>query len=248
MHVRRDRVGEDLEAVDEPRPRAAEVGVAVRHVDAAGADRRQRVEAGLPRQDRQIAARPRHVEAAAGDQQDLGIGGADVVPGDRARARAGDAEQRLAAGERDQLGRPVAGAERRIDPFEHGDGGGRLHARGTRRHGVDAGPQRGDHLASARRDAGRFRDEAEAGEDILEARRLEVHDARRPGQRARGFAHLGVGDGADVAQRLGDDQIRAPAPRARAGRACRAPAASSAARGPARRSRRWPRRGGSACA
>ena len=128
MHVRRDRVGEDLEAVDEPRPRAAEVGVAVRHVDAAGADRRQRVEAGLPRQDRQIAARPRHVEAAAGDQQDVGIGGADVVPGDRARPRAGDAEQRPAAGERDQLGRPVAGAERRIDPFEHGDGGGRLHA------------------------------------------------------------------------------------------------------------------------
>ena len=78
---------------------------------------------------------------------------------------------------------------------------------GARRHGVDAGPQRGDHLATVRLDAGRVRHQAEAGEHVLETRRLEVHDARRPGQRARGVAHFGVGDRADVAEGLRHEQV-----------------------------------------
>ena len=114
-------VGEDFERIDEPRAGAAEIGRAVDDVDTFRADARQVAPAWIAAEDRQIGEGALDVEAAAGDEHHVRRGGDDLLPIERARALARDADDFLAAGKPDEFRAPVAAGERRVDPFEDDD-------------------------------------------------------------------------------------------------------------------------------
>ena len=224
---------EQLEAVDQPRAGAGEAGGGVDGDDAAGAERGELVGVGLAppraraRRRSRTASRPRPRAAPrATSSHDALLG-----------VLAGQAEQVDAARVLDQLRRPVAGrrrpgratrarrrapARRRARRAARGRSARRRPARGRRRRPWRRSPAR----ACARRRAPR---RACAGR----ARRTCGLRVQPLGDRA----HVVVGDRADRAQRLRDDQVglRARAARPRRARRSRGPARS--ARAPRGRSR-----------
>lgn len=100
------QMAELADAVGEARAGAGEVGVAVDHEPAGVRGDALAVEVGGTA-DGLVDA-----EAAGRDDDDLGFGSRDVVPGRRVRRSTGLAEEGLAARRLDHLGQPVAGHER----------------------------------------------------------------------------------------------------------------------------------------
>src|SRR5262245_5642668 len=71
---------QQLEAVDQARAWTAEVRRSVDHEDLPGTRCRQVREAGVAAEGRQVGPRASDVEAAAGDDEDLGLRPTDLVP------------------------------------------------------------------------------------------------------------------------------------------------------------------------
>src|SRR5205807_1933793 len=111
MYDRVEGVCHDLETVYQAGAGPAEVGVAVGEVDAAGLDRRQVAIAGLALEDGEVLQRALHREAAAGDEEDIGPGVDQGLPGRGAGRLAGTAEDVDSARYLDQRGVPVAAIE-----------------------------------------------------------------------------------------------------------------------------------------
>ena len=109
---------QQLEPVDDPRARPREVGGGIDRDDLAGPDRRELVAVHLG-----LAVGDLGVVPARHHDHDVGLHGGDLFPRPLLGLLAGEAEHVLAAGELDQLRRPVPGGERRVEPLE------RHHAR-----------------------------------------------------------------------------------------------------------------------
>jgi hypothetical protein len=144
-NLRVEHLGEDLGGVGEAGAGAVEVGVAVGEIDAGSAHGREVGPAGPGLEQRQLLQAAGEVVAAGGDDDDVGVRSADLLPLHPAGMPAGDAEQIVAAGSLDQLRHPVAAGHQRLHPFDEGDawpgpagdaggdgGDARLHALGER--------------------------------------------------------------------------------------------------------------------
>lgn len=199
-----ERVGEDLEAVDQARPRSGEPGGRVERQHLAGADRLQPLAMGLGLGERALRA-----VAARHRDDHVGRGRRDLLPGALLRALAGQAEHVLAARVVDQLRRPVAGGEHRIQPLERRDARAPLHAGRGLADGVDAGGQLRDQPRARLARVGRGGESADVGEHLAERRGVERQHCGRRVDLARDRADVVGGDRADLAQLLGHDQLGA---------------------------------------
>ena len=112
----------------------------------------------------------------------------------------------LATRHLDELRRPVPGDEHRVQPLERGHARPRLAADGET---DDVRPPRRARDEIERRvlRAGRLRDRADVAERLAVGLRIQRDHARRLGQRDRQRLDLVVRHGADVAQRLRDDEV-----------------------------------------
>jgi hypothetical protein len=122
------------------------------------------------------------------------------------RGLPGEAEHILAAGEVDQLRCPVTCRIRRIEPLE------RDHARpatAAHRQADAVDPLRGLADQIDRRVLGvcGLCDRSGIAQNLSQRVRIERDHHRLTVDLRRDFAHVVVGDGADRAQRLGDDQL-----------------------------------------
>ena len=166
--------GQQLGAVDDARAGAREVRVGVDRDDARRT-RRGRRGGGL-------GGSAGGVVAARCDDAHVGRGGPHGVPvrGERRRARL--AEDLAAAGDVDELGHPVAGGERRVDPLGHedvGPRGARPRPR-PRRRGARAAPGRARARGCRRRAGRRARRSPAARPRPSSARARRSRRPRRP--------------------------------------------------------------------
>ena len=176
--VRMQDVAEQLEAVDQARAGTREVGGGVDGHDAAGAERGELVCVGPGLLERAVG-----VVAARHDDHDLGLRGAHVVPRALRGVLAGQAEHVEAAGVLDQLRRPVAGHEHRVQPLERGDADGLGGAHGQA-HAVDP---RGGVLHERHAGVlgvGRLRQRAYVAEHLAERAGVERQHLRRGSMRS----------------------------------------------------------------
>ena len=196
-------VGEQLEAVDQPRARAARSRPRRRPRRRAARRARRSSSACVSA----CSSERRGVVAARHGDDDLGLGGGDRLPRRLLGVLAGEAEDVLAAGHLDELRRPVAGDEDRVEPLE------RRHARARRAAHGDAA-----------RASTRSRVRATSIERRLRApvacaivRTSPIVSPNVLGSSETTFGQVGissassrdlvVGDRAHRAQRLGDDQV-----------------------------------------
>ena len=101
----------------------------------------------------------------------------------------------------------MAGREGGIDPFQEHDTRRPRYTRRTGRDRIDP-PLQSRHSRPAKlRNAGRVGHRLKTREHLGKTRRLEIDDARIPRQPTRRRGHLRFSDRADIAQRLGDDEI-----------------------------------------
>ena len=195
------RVGERLQAVDQPRARPAEVGGGVERDDLLGAQRAQAVAELLG-----LGQRARAVVAARDADDDLGLGGLQELPLQLLGVLAGEAEQVGPAGHVDQLRRPVAGDEDRVEPLD------RDHAAPARAlerdpHAVDAGALAGDEVQRGVARVGRLGERPDVAHRLAERLGVQRDDVGAGVELLGDVADLLVGDRADRAQLLGDDQV-----------------------------------------
>src|SRR6266851_9748388 len=111
-------MAQDLQAIDQPRPRPAEVVRATDDVDAAGTNARQVLPAGIAAQNLHILKRSFDGEATASDAQDFRPPCHHLVPAERARRAAFPADSLDAAGQPNQLRTPMSAGERRVNPLQ----------------------------------------------------------------------------------------------------------------------------------
>ena len=173
-------VGEQLEPVDEPRAGPREVRRGVDRDDAPGAERPQPV-----REQRGLLVRARRVVAARHADDDLGLGGGDHLPGRVSRVLAGEAEHVLAARHLDELRRPVAGDEDRVEPLQRRHARARRAPRTARRTRVDPRALPGDEVQRRVARPGRLRDRAHVAHRLAEGLRVQRDHLRALGQRLR---------------------------------------------------------------
>ncbi len=136
-----------------------------------------------------------------------GARGDHLLPGPLRGVLAGEPEDVRAAGELDQLRRPVTGGERRVEPLERGD---------ARPAGVSDGqPDAVDARCGVAHEldrgvlgVGRLGERARIAEHLADGVRVERDHARMALDLVRDGADVVVGDRAHRAQRLGDDQVR----------------------------------------
>src|SRR2546429_138104 len=145
---------------------------------------------------------PRH------DDHALGIGVDPLLPVDGMRRPARHAKPLVAAGNGDELRSPVTAVEGRVDPFEahHSSPGPPGNAL------LDSGDAPSKRIADALRDSGPARqptNNADVLEDVLNGLRFERDELRRGTQPAYGPFHDRIGDGADLAELLREDQVGA---------------------------------------
>ncbi len=202
-----ESVGEDLEALDQAGAGAAEIGVAIDEKDSAVARTRQPTEPRLGEEDREILTDAWDVKPAAGDHEHFRIGRHNLLPGNRPRLLPLPPKHLPATGEDDDLGRPVACRERRINPLEEHDARRPHHASRPARDRVDPSLEARHNPPAPFRNAGRIGNCLMAREHLRKTRRLEIHHARISGKPAGGRSHLRLGYRADIAQRLRDDEI-----------------------------------------
>ena len=195
-------VGHQLEAVDQPRTGAREVGGGVDGDDARGAEPRQRagVAAGL-------LGGARGVVAARHHHHDLRARRVDRLPRRLLRVLAREAEDVAPAGQLDQLRRPVPGDEDGVQPLERGHRHP-ICVLDRDAHPVDPGALAADEVQRRIARPGGLGDRADVAHRLPERVRIERDD---PGPARDALGDLDdvlVGDGAHLAQLLSDDEVR----------------------------------------
>ncbi len=194
-------MGEELRSLDQARPGAGERGRSIDRPDPLRADRPNLRRAALD-----LGTRPCCVPPAGHPHDHVGSRGGELIPLRGAGFGSGDAEHVLAARDLDHLGHPVASDEWRIEPFqgEH-SGAGRAFDGGT--HILEPPLEivtQGDGPVG---DPGRLAQPRDVGEHVGEVRGVE-RDHLRERREAGGHGYdVVVGDRADLADRLGDDQV-----------------------------------------
>ena len=182
---------------------------------------------------------PLGVVAARHRDHDLGRARPRPRPSRRCADRSPAGRARRAAGELDHLRHPVAGEVERVEPLERGDARPARARDGAARTALDAAlAARRPALSPASPRPLRRPAAGSSAQHLAERRRVERDDLGPLGSRPADGAHVVEGDGADLADCLGDDQVRRRAPPARPRRARRAPRRARCARGPRGRSRR----------
>src|SRR5690349_19032065 len=109
-----------LQAFDDARPRTVEILIAIRDKDALPLHCLQLAPAGAALNQWHLLKRSRYVEAARVHENNIRIGGQNLVPIEPWRRLAGRAKQIIATGHLDELRHPVATCHQRIDPLDHG--------------------------------------------------------------------------------------------------------------------------------
>ena len=142
---------------------------------------------------------------------------------DDARALPGARAERVdAAGRGDHLRHPVAAAEERVEPLERGDRGAARRRRSRRGRPRSARSSSSAQPAPGVGDARGLAERDGVVEHLAERRGIE-REHPRAGRQPRGDrADVVAGDGADLADLLGDDQVHAELARAARSRARRA--------------------------
>ena len=199
-------VSQQLQSVDQARSGAGEVGRGVDGHHAPGAEAGQ-----LLAVTQSLQVRARGVVAAWHHHHDLRSAGAHGLPGHDDRVFAGKTEDILATGQLDQLGRPVAGHEYRVQPLQ----GGYARPRGLAHGELDPVDARGDlsqQINALLTSIGRLGHRAHVAERLAEGMRVERDDLRPRGQLRGELGDVLVGDGAHRTERLCHDQIRLQRP------------------------------------
>src|SRR5438128_2534491 len=194
---------EHFRGVDQARPRARGIGVAVEKLDAP-------VEQGpgvAVRDQGHLAARPLYVEATRRDDHEIGRQGAELPPRARHGRRAGNAADVLAPRDLDQLGDPVPRDVGRVEPFEHQDSRARGAARGPSYPPQPIGEPR-DHLVRFVAQLHGLADLAHIDEHLDQRVRVEGHDPGCEPERGDDTGELLLAYRTDVADRLCDDDVR----------------------------------------
>src|SRR5260370_13940493 len=203
-----EKFGEGFDAGGKARAGARKVAVSLKRVHAAVSNGRN----GMPRlRERHglvFVASPLGGVAARSDEQDFRRSIDHIFDGDSKGRRAGAAENVFAPGKVDHFRNPVAADVKRLQPFQKG------HSRTIRRFRyllLERAETRADLFQQ------RFRPWATAGffsypkniaPDVAQILRIEAENFRAPVEtRERGSEIIGRG-GANMAQVLGDDQIR----------------------------------------
>ena len=193
-------VREQLQPVDQARSRAREVGGGVHRDDPSCAERRELWRApGL-------RACARRVIAARHHDDHLRLGRGDLSQSIVCDGSPAQPEEVLASGVLDQLRRPVTGDEDRVEPLERGDRAA-PRCRARRAHAVDA-PGCARTSATPRHAAGRLRRPCATSPSVSPSVLGSSAITRCDGSSRGEPLDLLIGDGADRAQRLRDDQVR----------------------------------------
>ena len=111
-------VGEDFQSVDEAGAGPAERGIAVHQVQFTPPGTAPVGKAGGLAEQRQFLPAAGEIESATGDHQHFGVGLGDLGPIEGSGGLSGNSRHAVPPRPVDELGSPVAGVERRIDPFE----------------------------------------------------------------------------------------------------------------------------------
>src|SRR6185437_4544858 len=109
-----------FQTFDDARPRTIEILIAVGDKDATPPHRLQSAPAGAVLKKRHLLKRSRYVEAARMYEDDIRIGGNNLVPIEPWRRLALGPEQIFATGHLHELRHPVATCHKGIDPLDHG--------------------------------------------------------------------------------------------------------------------------------
>ena len=125
----------------------------------------------------------------------------------RLRALAGQPEEVDAARVLDQLRRPVAADEDRVEPLQRGDRDRRRVAH-REPHAVDPAGGVGDQFDARVLGVGGLRERAHVAQHLAERVRVQGDHPRRRVDPLRDRAHVVIGHGADRAERLRHDQVR----------------------------------------
>ena len=198
-----EQVGEQLGAVDEARAGARVGGGGVDGEDAIGAEG---VDPGACSS--AWAREPSTYMPQGMTTTRSGLERGELLPLDLGRLGAGRSGDVLAAGELDHLRDPVAADEGRVEPLQGDD----PRPRGARDRG--ARPRPAVPPASPRSWRARSGIPAASPSRVTSSSTSPrllgscCTHPRRPRQPRRHLDHVLVGDGADVADRLGDDQVR----------------------------------------
>ena len=139
-------------------------------------------------------------------RDDLRLRRCDGAPGRLLGVLAGKAEHVDAAGELDQLRRPVARGEDRVEPLDRSDHRplGTLHRHA---HAIDASALAGDEVERGVARSRRRGDGADVAHRLADRLRIECDHLRARGDHLGLLDDFVVGDRADRAQLLGDDQV-----------------------------------------
>ena len=153
-----------------------------------------------------LAMRDLCIESAGHDDHQVGLRGGVPLPGLLLRLLTDEAEHILAAGVVDQLRGPVAGDIGRIEPLE------RDHPRSPRApHGqpdpIDSGRGLTDQIHGSVLGVCGLCDRSGIAQDLSHSVRIERDHQRLAVDLLGDLPDVLVGDGADLAQRLGDDQV-----------------------------------------
>ena len=164
---------------------------------------------------RGLGDRARQVVAARGDDGQVRLGSGDFRPGQRLGSAAGPGRDRLAARRGHQIGDPVPGRERRIDPLDDRDPRAGT-ARDPRRHvGQPAAEARDQPLGAFGR-PGPLAYREDRVQHILERVRIERQHVGAAPEVVQRLRHVPRGQRAHPAQVLRQDEVRAQ-PRERVG-------------------------------
>ena len=146
------------------------------------------------------------VPTAGHRDDDVGIEAGEVPPLDLRRLLPSPAGDVGTARDLDHLRHPVAAEEGRVEPLQRQDPRpGLLPDR--RPHSLEPPIEIGANLGRARLDPSRRSQPGHVLQHLGERARVLLQDPRPPRQARRHRDHVVVGDGTDLANRLGDDQV-----------------------------------------
>ena len=152
--------------------------------------------------------RDRFLQAVAAGHTDdhLGLGSSQFLGRDHPRSCPHLSEYVNPSGGVDLLRDPVSGHHQGVEPLE-ADHPGTLPASDDTPDRVEARPESSDQLGGSLWGAGHVADVADGAEHGRQAVGLERYHRGLAWEQLGGLEDLGVGDSADLAQLLGEDQV-----------------------------------------
>ncbi len=205
--IRVDDFGQYFQAGNEARAEAAGVGAAVDNVDLALLDGGEGVPPREGGQQGDVFQGAGDVEAAGHEQHHFGLAGDDLVPGETGSSFILGAETGGAAGEFHHFHHPMAAAQEGVDPFELEDFGAVCHLPGLLGDGVDAGLKLGNQGLGLLLGTGGEPDAADVFEDVVDVGGGEGYDVGGLIEKIAELGHLPSGEGSNLADGLGEQQI-----------------------------------------